>query len=157
MTGLHHREPGVVGAAMTESGYCELIADTLHVHPSLFPLLANCLKERLVLITDCTRAGGLGDGEYTLGGQPIFVDRNACRMADRTLAGSVLKMNDAVRNFRDYSRVPMYEAVSCSSAHPAASIGRKKERAVCFPGGMQTSSCWMSNAMFNVFSSEVNE
>ena len=90
MTPLVHRNPGVVGAALTEDVYCELIADTFHVHPGIYQLLTRDKRERLVLITDCVRAGGMPDGQYTLGGQPIFLKGIECRMADGTIAGSVL-------------------------------------------------------------------
>ena len=68
-------------------------------------------------------AGGLEDGEYTLGGQSIFVKGIECRLQDGTIAGSVLKMNDAVRNFRDHAGVPLHEAVNCASLYAARSIG----------------------------------
>ncbi len=134
MTGLNHRNPGAVGAALTGSAWCELIADTFHVHPALFSLMRACAGDRLVLITDCTRAGGLGDGEYTLGGQPIYVEGIACRLKDGTIAGSVLKMNEAVRNYRDHAGVPLYEAVACASAHPAASIRMADRKGSLLPG-----------------------
>ena len=134
MTGLNHRSPGVVGAALTGSGWCELIADTFHVHPAIFPLLRIAAGDRLVLITDCTRAGGMGDGQYELGGQPIFVNGIACRLADGTIAGSVLRMNDAVRNYRDHTGAPFCEAVACASAHPAASIGLDHRKGSLLPG-----------------------
>lgn len=134
MTGLNHRNPGAVGAALTKDGWCELIADTFHVHPELFSLLRRCVGERLVLITDCTRAGGMGDGEYELGGQPIFVEGIACRLKDGTIAGSVLKMNDAVKNYRDYGKAPLYEAVACASLHPAASIRMEDKKGSLLPG-----------------------
>ncbi|MGN0778045.1 MAG: N-acetylglucosamine-6-phosphate deacetylase, partial [Aristaeellaceae bacterium] len=122
-TPLHHRDPGVVGAALTQPVDCELIADTFHVHPGVFTLMDRAKDDHLVLITDCTRAGGLADGEYTLGGQPIFVKGIECRLADGTIAGSVLKLNDAVRNFRDHASVPMWKAVRAASLNAAASAG----------------------------------
>lgn len=134
MTGLNHRSPGAVGAALSRGGWCELIADTFHVHPALFGVMRACAGDRLVLVTDCTRAGGLGDGEYELGGQPIFVDGIACRLADGTIAGSVLKMNGAVRNYRDHAGVPLYEAVACASAHPAASVRLDRRKGSLLPG-----------------------
>ena len=134
MTPLNHRNPGAVGAALTGSAWCELIADTFHVHPGVFSLLRKTVGEHLVLITDCTRAGGLGNGEYTLGGQPIFVEGIACRLADGTIAGSVLKMNEAVRNWREHSGAPMFEAVVCASLHPAASVGAAERKGSLLPG-----------------------
>ncbi|MGN0763954.1 MAG: amidohydrolase family protein, partial [Aristaeellaceae bacterium] len=61
--------------------------------------------------------------EYTLGGQPIFVKGIECRLADGTIAGSVLKLNDAVRNFRDHASVPMWKAVRAASLNAAQSAG----------------------------------
>lgn len=124
MTGLNHRAPGAAGAALTLPVTAELIADTFHVHPALFPLVAKMKGEKLCLITDCTRAGGLSDGEYTLGGQPIFVRGIECRLADGTIAGSVLKLNSAVKNLLDYAGLPVWEAVNCASRNPAAAIGQ---------------------------------
>ncbi len=123
MTGLTHRQPGVVGAALCAPVVCELIADTFHIHPALFSLLHTVKKERLVLVTDCTRAGGLKDGEYTLGGQPIFVKGIECRLADGTIAGSVLRLNNAVKNFRNHAGVSLREAVNAASLHAAEAIG----------------------------------
>lgn len=123
MSALSHRAPGTVGAALCSDAYCELIADTFHIHAGLFGLFAKAKGDKLVLITDCTRAGGLKDGEYTLGGQPIYVQGIECRLADGTIAGSVLRMNDAVRNYRDHAGVPMHEAVNCASLYAARSIG----------------------------------
>ena len=123
MTALNHRNPGVVGAALTEDVYCELIADTFHVHPGLFGLMVQAKGDHLVLITDCVRAGGMPDGEYTLGGQPIFLKGIECRMTDGTIAGSVLKLNRAVKNLRDHASLAMQDAVRMASLNPAASIG----------------------------------
>ena len=123
MSALSHRAPGTVGAALCSDAYCELIADTFHIHSGLFKLFAKAKGDKLVLITDCTRAGGLKDGEYTLGGQPIYVKGIECRLADGTIAGSVLKMNDAVRTYRDHAGVAFYEAVNCASLYAARSIG----------------------------------
>ncbi|MBR5230830.1 MAG: N-acetylglucosamine-6-phosphate deacetylase [Clostridia bacterium] len=124
MSALSHRSPGTVGAALCCChAYCELIADTFHVHPGLYKMLHKVKGDKLVIITDCTRAGGLADGEYTLGGQPIFVKGIECRLQDGTIAGSVLKMNDAVRNYRDHAHVPFHEAVNCASLYAARSVG----------------------------------
>ncbi len=123
MTPLVHRNPGVVGAALTEDVYCELIADTFHVHPGIYQLLTRDKRERLVLITDCVRAGGMPDGQYTLGGQPIFLKGIECRMADGTIAGSVLKLNRGVKNLRDNAALSMQTAIRMASLNPANSIG----------------------------------
>ncbi len=122
-TPLHHRNPGVVGAALLENVSTELIADTFHVHKGLFELLTRIKRDKLVLITDCTRAGGMSDGEYTLGGQPIFVNGLKCLLKDGTIAGSVLKLNDAVKNLRDNTDLPIWEVVAAASLNPAKAIG----------------------------------
>jgi len=122
-TGLHHRKPGVVGAALSADVYTELIADTFHVNKGLFPLIAKCKGDKLVLISDCTRAGGMPDGEYSLGGQKTFVKGIQCLLEDGTIAGSVLRLNDAVKNFRAYTDLPLYEIVNAASLNPANAIG----------------------------------
>ncbi|MBR5515302.1 MAG: N-acetylglucosamine-6-phosphate deacetylase [Clostridia bacterium] len=122
-TALHHRKPGVVGAGLASDAYAELIADTFHVHPGLFSLVAKCKGDKLVLITDCTRAGGMPDGEYSLGGQPIFLKGIQCLLADGTIAGSVLKLNEAVKNVLDNTDLSVAEVVAAASLNPANSIG----------------------------------
>lgn len=123
-TGLLHRDPGVVGAALLDSRVsCELIADTFHVHKALFQLVASLKGEQMVLITDCTRAGGMPDGEYTLGGQPIFVKGIECRLKDGTIAGSVLKLNEAIRNVLANTDLTISQAVNMASLNPARRIG----------------------------------
>ena len=122
-TPLHHRKPGVVGAGLASDAYTELIADTFHVHPGLFSLVAKCKGDKLVLITDCTRAGGMPDGEYSLGGQKTFVKGIQCLLEDGTIAGSVLKLNDAVKNVWANTDLPLYEIVAAASLNPANAIG----------------------------------
>lgn len=123
MSPLSHRAPGTVGAALASDAYCELIADGFHIHPGLFPLMHRAKGDKLVLITDCVRAGGLTDGNYDLGGQEITVRGVECRLPDGTIAGSVLKMNDAVRRYRDSACVPLHTAVHAAALAPARSIG----------------------------------
>lgn len=123
MTPLGHREPGVVGAVLGDDRvYTELIADNFHVNPGLFGMVARLKGDHLVLITDCTRAGGLADGEYTLGGQPIFVKGIECRLADGTIAGSVLKLNNALRNFREHTDLPLPQIVRMATLNPARAL-----------------------------------
>lgn len=123
MSPLHHRQPGAAGAALISDAYCELIADCFHVHPGLFALLDKLKNEKLLLVSDCTRAGGMPDGQYDLGGQTITVCGAECRLADGTIAGSVLRLNEAVRNLREHTPMPMYKAVRCASETPARSLG----------------------------------
>ncbi len=124
MTPLNHRDPGVVGAALADDRVTtEMIADTFHISADLFGLVAKVKGDNLILITDCTRAGGLADGEYTLGGQPIFVKGIECRLKDGTIAGSVLRLNNAVRNVRAHTNLPLEQIVRMASLNPARAIG----------------------------------
>ncbi|MBR6533271.1 MAG: N-acetylglucosamine-6-phosphate deacetylase [Clostridia bacterium] len=122
-TGLMHRNPGVVGAALLRDVSAELICDTFHIHKGLFELIAKVKGDNFVLITDCTRAGGMPDGEYTLGGQKIIVNGIKCLLEDGTIAGSVLKLNDAVKNVRDNTNMPFWKVVAAASLNPAKAIG----------------------------------
>ncbi|MBR5614352.1 MAG: N-acetylglucosamine-6-phosphate deacetylase [Clostridia bacterium] len=128
MTALSHRSPGVVGAALSNADVStELIADTFHVNKGLFNLLAKIKGDKLCLITDCMRAGGMPDGEYTLGGQPVHKEGIKCLMPDGTIAGSVLKLNQAVYNLYQNSDLELYEAVACASLNPAKALGEDNE------------------------------
>lgn len=123
-TGLHQRDPGVVGAALTDGRVtCELIADTFHVHRALFELVAKMKGENLALITDCLRATGLEDGTYTLGGQEFTLQGIQCHLKDGTIAGSVLKLNHAIKNMLDNTDLTIPEAVKMASLTPARCIG----------------------------------
>ena len=123
MSALAHRNPGVVGAALaSENVSVEIIADTFHINPGLYSIVAKVKGDKMILITDCTRAGGMPDGEYDLGGQPIFLKGIECRLADGTIAGSVLKLNDAVKNVLDNTDLPVYEVFNMASLNPAKAI-----------------------------------
>lgn len=124
MTGLNHRDPGVVGAALTTNVYSELIADTIHINKDLFQfILNNKGKERLILITDSIEAGGLEDGNYSLGGQKVIVKGNEARLENGALAGSVLPLNKMVFNFLDNTNLKVNEAINLASLNPATSLG----------------------------------
>jgi len=122
MSALAHRNPGVVGAVFASDISCEIIADTFHIHPGLFSIVTQLKKDKLILITDCTRAGGMPDGEYTLGGQPIFLKGIECRLADGTIAGSVLRLNKAVANMLKYTSLPITSAVEMVTVNAARVI-----------------------------------
>jgi len=128
MTALSHRSPGVVGSALSSDLVStELIADTFHVNKGLFNLIAKIKDDKLCLITDCIRAGGMPDGDYTLGGQPVHKEGIKCLMDDGTIAGSVLKLNEAVYNLYSNSDLEIYEAVACASLNPAKALGEDSE------------------------------
>ena len=128
MTALQHRNPGVVGAALSDERVsCELIADTFHVNPGLYKLVAKAKGDKLCLITDCMRAGGMEDGDYTLGGQHVIKTGIQCLLEDGTIAGSVLKLNEAVKNLRDYTDLSLPEVFACASLNPAKAIGESEQ------------------------------
>ncbi len=123
MTPLQHRNPGVVGAALSdEKVSCELIADTFHVSAGLYKLIAKAKGEKFCLITDCMRAGGMEDGEYTLGGQRVIKTGIQCLLEDGTIAGSVLKLNEAVHNLHQHTELSLPEVFACASLNPAKAI-----------------------------------
>jgi N-acetylglucosamine-6-phosphate deacetylase len=86
-------------------------------------MVAKAKGDKLCLITDCIRAGGMEDGDYTLGGQPVHKEGIKCLMDDGTIAGSVLRLNDAVKNFKNNTDVPLNEIVAAASLNPAKAIG----------------------------------
>ncbi|HZX00399.1 MAG TPA: N-acetylglucosamine-6-phosphate deacetylase [Trueperaceae bacterium] len=123
MSPLASREPGTVGAAMARpDAYAELILDLHHVHPVAFRAALAAKPGKLLLITDAIRAAGLSDGETDLGGQRVTVVRGAARLADGTLAGSVLTMDKAVRN-AVASGLSVAAAVALATAVPADYLG----------------------------------
>jgi len=123
MSALAHRNPGVVGAALaSENVSVEIIADTFHINPGLYSIVEKVKGDKMILITDCTRAGGMPDGEYELGGQPIFLKGIECRLADGVIAGSVLKLNCAVKNVLDHTSLPVNEVFNMASLNPARAI-----------------------------------
>lgn len=124
MTPLTHRAPGVVGAALSSEVSCELIVDGRHVDPALFELVYKLKGRKLCAITDCLPAGGLPEGEYTLGGAKIVYKDNLCYLADGvTIAGSVLRLNKGVWNIYQNSSIPLWECVNCASLNPATTLG----------------------------------
>ncbi|WP_038087215.1 N-acetylglucosamine-6-phosphate deacetylase [Tumebacillus flagellatus] len=148
MRGLHHREPGVVGAALYHDELtAELIADGVHVHPAVMNILYKVKgQERLVLVSDGMRAVGMADGEYDLGGQNVHMVGGEARLADGTLAGSTLTLDRAVRNMVELGHAPLAEAVTMASATPASVLGlqgRKGQLAV----GQDADFLWLDEDM----------
>ena len=126
-TPLQHRAPGVPGAALTDDRlYAEMIADGVHLHPDILRLLARAKGwQRVLCITDAMEAAGMPDGDYSLGGQRVIVRSDEARLADGTLAGSVLTMEKALRNLIVRFGFDPTEAAMMCTAVPADSIGEK--------------------------------
>ena len=123
-TGLHHRKPGIVGAALDSNATVELIADNVHVHPAAQRIVAKCKpRSEIVLITDSLRACGLGDGVIEFGGQKVFVNGLRATLEDGTLAGSVAPMNHVLRNFHANTGLDVAACVELVTKNPAVELG----------------------------------
>ena len=128
MTGLQHREPGAVGAAFESAdATVELIADGVHLHPAVLRIASLAMKNRAVLITDAIRACGMPDGSYKLYDYDLTVADGQARLADGTLAGSVLTMDRAVANMVELAGVPI-ELVIPQATEVAARLLGVSER-----------------------------
>lgn len=124
MTGLHHREPGAVGAAMVSpAATVELIADGLHVHPAVLHLAARMMPDRVALVSDAIRACGMPDGTYKLYKHDVTVTGWAARLADGTLAGSLLTMCAAVRIMVELAGLTIESVIPLATEVPARILG----------------------------------
>jgi N-acetylglucosamine-6-phosphate deacetylase len=133
MTPLHHRDPGIVGAALAHAEFSELIPDLLHVHPGAIHAALRAIP-KLYCVTDGTAGAGMPDGTYSLGSQTVTKCGNGIRLADGTLAGSTLTMDDALRNLVSIG-LPLAEASRRVSTYPAEYLGLE-DRGSLAPG------CW---------------
>ena len=127
---LHHREIGTVGSALLfDELNCELICDTIHVCvPAIKLVVKSKPHNKVTLITDAMRAKHMPDGDYELGGQPVIVKNGEARLHNGTLAGSVLRMNHAVRNVHNLAGVELTHALDMASINPALNLGIANER-----------------------------
>lgn len=126
MRPLHHRDPGVVGAAFLSgpSVLCEVIADGIHVHPKAIETLVRLKGAAgICLVTDAIAAAGMPEGEYELGRLQVTVKNGECRLSDGALAGSVLTMDRAVGFMVEKVGVPVHEAAMMASLNPARETG----------------------------------
>lgn len=122
MTGLAHREPGLVGAALAGDCFAEVICDGIHIHPAVLKTAFKALDGRGLVISDSMAACGLADGEYSLGGQAVTVHGPRATLADGTLAGSVTFAWDGMVNLVR-AGVPAEQAVAAATSVPAKSAG----------------------------------
>ena len=124
MPPIHHRKPGVIGAASeNEAVSAELICDGIHVHPASVRMAFKLFgPARMVLISDSLRCCGMPDGEYELGGQQVFLSENVARLADGTIAGSATNLYDCMRNAVRFG-IPREDAVRAATWNPARQIG----------------------------------
>lgn len=127
MPGIHHRNPGPIGAAVTKNIYVQAITDGLHLHPAIVMLLYKTFgPERMVIISDAMRATGLGDGIYEFGGQDIEVKDGVARTMDGAIAGSTSTLWRCVKQATSFG-VPFEDAVRMATRTPADMIGAKEK------------------------------
>jgi N-acetylglucosamine-6-phosphate deacetylase len=135
MTGLEHRRPGAVGAALTSvDATAELIADGIHVHPAVLRIAALAMPHRIALVTDAIRACGMPDGTYKLYEHEVTVADGAARLADGTLAGSVLTMRCAVQNMVELAGLPLELVLPLATEVPARVLGVSDHKGKIAPG-----------------------
>ena len=135
--GLHHREPGVVGAAMsTPETYAEIICDGKHVNPAAIKALLQAKGwQHTVLITDCLGCGGMPEGSYTSGGMDVIMKDNLCWLADgKSIAGSVLTLAQGVKNIVDWGIASADIAIRMATEVPARSAHIEDKCGSIMPG-----------------------
>ncbi len=136
MTGMAHRDPGLVGSLLAMDGvFCGLIVDGIHVHPQMVKVAYRCLGPgRVVLVTDAMAAMGMPPGDYVIGAQKVIVDGVSARLEDGTLAGSILSLDEAVRNMIAFTGCSPEEALQMATATPALALGRAGQMGHLRPG-----------------------
>jgi N-acetylglucosamine-6-phosphate deacetylase len=129
MRGFHHREPGTVGAVLTnDEVYTELIADFIHAHPAAIEILLRCKSpDKVVLISDAMQAAGLADGEYTLGTLKVIVRNGVARTESGSLAGSSTNIARCVRDLIVNLQVDPLRAVHMASLNPSKLLGAEPD------------------------------
>ena len=126
MAPLHHREPAVVGAALTENAFVQVICDGIHLHPAVILALYRMFgSERMILISDAISATGLCDGDYMLGGKAVLVRDGVARNEAGALSGSTVTLSECVRRAVSFG-IPREDALKMASATPAAFLGVNK-------------------------------
>ena len=135
MRALDHRDPGILGTVLdTDALYAELICDGIHVHPALVRLFWKAKgRNRAVLVTDGMSATGMPEGEYLLGGLSVTVKDGRCTH-NGVLAGSVLTLDQAVRNFRAFTSASLEDTLRLVTANPAALTGFAAEQGAIATG-----------------------
>jgi len=123
MPSIHHRKPGVIGAASeNDKVYAELICDGQHVHESAVRMAFRLFPGRICLISDALRCCGMPDGEYELGGQAVFLQGGIARLADGTIAGSAATLHDCLVNAVRFG-IDRDEAIRAATLNPARQLG----------------------------------
>jgi N-acetylglucosamine-6-phosphate deacetylase len=128
MSPLGHREPGVMGALLASSVPVGLIAAGIHSHPAMVRVAYKCKGAGgTAIVTDAMEAMGMAPGTYRLAGRTVVVDGKTARLADGTLAGSILTMDAGVRNMAEFSGCTQFEALAMASSTPARILGLSRK------------------------------
>ena len=122
MNGLGHRDPGVPGAAFASGANVEMICDGIHIHPTVMKMVYKMMGEHLMVISDSMSAAGLQDGEYVLGGLPVYVKEGKAALKDGTIAGSTTDMLKELGVWMDQCGLAMEEILPCMTINPARAV-----------------------------------
>jgi len=135
MTGLHHRRPGTVGAALDTDARVELICDNIHIAPAVQRLVWR-LKgpDGLILVTDSMSACGIGDGTYMFGGHEVTVRGERALLVDGTIAASIATMNRCIHRFWQNTGAPIEQVITTVTKTPAKDLGVYNDRGSLVPG-----------------------
>lgn len=129
MTGLHHREPGIIGAVFDSNVTTEIICDGIHVvYPSIRIALKQKGTDKTILITDAMMACGMQDGNYSLGGQKVVLKNESVRLESGVLAGSILTLDKAVKNLHKNTNYQLYEIVKMATYNAARHCKAEKQK-----------------------------
>jgi N-acetylglucosamine-6-phosphate deacetylase len=136
MPPLHHREPGLAGALLSDARVMVgLVPDGIHVHPTVIEIIWRMVgRERLTLVTDAMAALGMPPGHYQIGDFVVTVDDESARLADDTLAGSILTPDAALRNLIAFSGCSLAEALPTMTSNPACLLGLGRQKGQIAPG-----------------------
>lgn len=143
MPNIHHRDPGAMVATLDDDRITAgIIPDGIHCHPAMVRLAIRAKGfDRMLIVSDMMSAAGLKPGTYGLGGQGVTVDATSARLADGTLAGSIVTMDQAVRNVVEWSIASLPEALHMATAVPARVIG-EHDRGVIRAGAIADLTIW---------------
>jgi N-acetylglucosamine-6-phosphate deacetylase len=123
MPGLHHREPGIVGLALTSAFYCGLIGDGRHIHPQVVSLIYRLIPDRLFLVSDALHPLGLPEGEYQWDERKMTVKQGTCYLTDGTLAGTTLGICSGVANLVRWGVCSLPKAIELVTTNPSKALG----------------------------------
>ncbi|MEG1523459.1 MAG: N-acetylglucosamine-6-phosphate deacetylase [Clostridia bacterium] len=133
MSAFHHRNPGVVGAAMDQRAYAEVVCDGIHLHPSVVRAAFAMFPNRITLISDSLRCAGMPEGEYILGGQNFTLKNGKATLSDGTIAGSRITLLEGLQNAVQFG-IPLTVAVAAATINPAQAI-RMADKVGCIAVG----------------------